>query len=434
LKLKEHLSTGIWAAADKAILLLYGFAVIVVVINVLPEREYGSFMLFQSIFLIICVLSDSVFLQPMVKFASEHKAEVGLILAASFNLYVLVMMVSGAIFALLSSPLGAAYLSTELTTMMLWMPVVIGANILRGIGNRYLQITYSISKIFWVDLSYYGSMIILTILAHSLGMFHTGLDFLYVNLLGGLISSIVAFWFCKDAFLSMPLLSVPRNEYGKLISFAKFQAGTSALLTLQQWGDVLILGIYSPAETKLANVALFSAAKTLYRGFDAVREGATLLIVPVASKTYTAGDKEGLSSLIERMLFFSFALLIPVSLVMTLGSPVLMDIFYKNKFNGIDGVFRILMLGGFTLPLSLVATNVLIGTGHVKGLFFSTLAATIVFFGLNRLIIPSMQAEGAAVAVFASTTVLGILTFFVMRRELSVSARGVLKRGKKIQS
>ena len=99
MNLREHLNTGIWAIADKALLLLYGFAIIIVVIGVLPESEWGAFSLFQSIFLIICVLSDSIFLQPMVKFASEHEAEVSEILAASFNLYVLVMMLTGAGFA-----------------------------------------------------------------------------------------------------------------------------------------------------------------------------------------------------------------------------------------------------------------------------------------------------------------------------------------------
>ncbi len=425
---RDHLGTGLWAAADKAILLLYGFAVIIVVINVLPEPEYASFALFQSIFIIICVLSDSIFLQPMVKFASEHLAEVKEIIAATFNLYVLVMLVTGGAFAIGYKPLAILFGHSQLEPMLLLLPVVLAVNIFRGIGIRVLQINYRISHIFWVDLSYYGSMILLTLLAHALGHFATGMDFLYINAIGGVFSSIVAFYYCRTEFLRMPLLKVPKGEYQKLLSFAKFQAGTSVLITLQQWADVLIVGVYAPAY-----VALFSAAKTLYRVFDAVREGATLLIVPVASKLHTAGEKKQLSDLIEKMLFIAFAALIPVSLILALGSPTLMALFYKGKFPGIDPVFRILILTGFTLPLSLVATNVLIGVGKVKGLFISTLIATLVFFALNRILVPVMQAEGAALSVFCSTSVLGILTFAVMRRELSVSARGVIRRAKRIR-
>ncbi|MFI5264300.1 MAG: hypothetical protein ACHQM6_07285, partial [Candidatus Kapaibacterium sp.] len=382
MNLREHLDKGIWAIADKALLLLYGFAIIIVVIGVLPEAEWGAFSLFQSIFLIICVLSDSIFLQPMVKFASEHEAEVEEILAASFNLYSLVMLVAGAGFAIFADGCAKLFASTELGAMLPWLPLLLALNIFRNVGIRYLQINYRISSIFWVDLSFFGSITLITILAHSLGIFHTAMDFMQVNLLGGALSSIVAIIYSRKAFIAMPLLKVPRNEYGKLLSFAKYQAGTSALLTIQQWADVLVVGVYAPAY-----VALYSAAKTLYRFFDAVREGATLLIVPIASKLHTSGESEKLSALVEKLLFLAFAALVPISLVLALGSDMLMSIVYKNKFPGIAQVFQILILTGFTLPLALVSTNVLIGIGRVKGLFFSVLGGTIIFFALNRLLV-----------------------------------------------
>ena len=282
MNLREHLDKGIWAIADKALLLLYGFAIIIVVIGVLPESEWGAFSLFQSIFLIICVLSDSIFLQPMVKFASEHEAEVEEVLAASFNLYVLVMLISGACFAYFAEPCARLFASPELGAMLPWLPLLLVLNIFRNVGIRYLQINYRISNIFWVDLSFFGSITLMTILAHSLGIFHSAMDFMQINLIGGALSSLVAIIYSRKAFFAMPLLKVPRIEYVKLLSFAKFQAGTSALLTVQQWADVLVVGVYAPAY-----VALYSAAKTLYRFFDAVREGATLLIVPIASRLHT---------------------------------------------------------------------------------------------------------------------------------------------------
>ncbi|MEP7233924.1 MAG: polysaccharide biosynthesis C-terminal domain-containing protein [Ignavibacteriota bacterium] len=425
MNLKDHLGTGIWAIADKALLLLYGFAIIIVVIGVLPENEWGAFSLFQSIFLIICVLSDSIFLQPMVKFASEHEAEVPQILAASFNLYTLVLLLTGTGFAFFSDECARLFASPELGIMLPWLPLLLALNIFRNVGIRYLQVNYRISIIFWVDLSFFGSITLLTVLAHSLGIFHTAMDFMEINLIGGALSSFVAIIYSRKTILKMPLFTVPRNEYGKLLSFAKYQAGTSALLTVQQWADVLVVGVYAPPY-----VALYSAAKTLYRFFDAVREGATLLIVPIASKLHTSGEKEKLSALVEKLLFLAFAALVPISLILALGSDILMSIVYKNKFPGIAQVFQILILTGFTLPLALVSTNVLIGTGKVKGLFFSVLGGTIIFFTLNRLLVPQMAATGAALSVLASTTAIGIFSFIAMRRELSISMKGVITTAK----
>ena len=248
------------------------------------------------------------------------------------------------------------------------------------------------------------------------------MDFMLINLIGGALSSLVAIMYSRKAFRAMPLLHVPKNEYSKLLSFAKFQAGTSALLTIQQWADVLVVGVYAPAY-----VALYSAAKTLYRFFDAVREGATLLIVPIASRLHSSGDSKKLSDLVEKMLFLAFAALVPISLTLALGSDLLMNIFYKGKFPGIAQVFQILILTGFTLPLALVSTNVLIGIGRAKGLFLSVLGGTIIFFTLNRLLVPSMAATGAALSVLASTTAIGIFSFIAMRRELGITMRGMMK-------
>ncbi len=428
MKLREHLSTGIWAIADKSLIFLNGFTILLIVIAVLPANEWAAFSLFQSLFLIICVLSDSIFLQPMVKFASEHKAEVREILAASFNLYVLVLMIAGMAFAFFSDSMAKLFASDELGVMLPWLPLILALNIFRNVGIRYLQINYRISSIFFVDFAFFGSITMMTILANSLGMFHTAMDFLRINLIGGALSSLVAIIYSRKAFYAIPLLSVPRNEYGKLLSFAKYQAGTSALLTIQQWADVLVVGVYAPAY-----VALYSAAKTLYRFFDAVREGATLLIVPVSSRLHTSGDSKRLSELVEKLLFLSFAALVPISLTLALGSEQLMNIFYKGKFPGIAQVFQILILTGFTLPLALVSTNVLIGIGRVKGLFLSVLGGTIIFFALNRVLVPQMAATGAALSVLASTTTIGIFAFIAMRRELSITVSGILRGMKGIR-
>jgi len=424
MKISEHLDKGIWTIADKTLLLLYGFGVIALVVNVLPRDEWGAFSLFQSIFLIICVLADSIFLQPMVKFASEHEAEVPQVLAGSFNLYTGILAVSTLAFAFFSSSLASIFTSPELGQMLPLLPLLAALNIFRNVGIRYLQIDLRINAIFWVDLAFFGSILILTVLFNALGKFHTALDFLYLNMLGATLSSVVALGFCANAFRRMPIFRVPRYEYGRMLSFAKFQAGTSALLTLQQWSDVLIVGFfYTPSE-----VAVYNAAKTIYRFLDAVREGATLLVVPITSRLYTQRDFSGLSMFIEKLLFGAFAVLVPVSLMLAIGAPLIFRILYQGQYDAGAVVFQIMILSGFTLPLSLIGTNALIGMGKAKGLFLATLGAVVTFFGASYALVPIMASRGQALAVFLSMTVLAFLQFLAMRAEIGLSARGIISR------
>lgn len=430
MKLRDHLDKGIWAVADKGLLLLYGFAVIVIVVTTIPDTEWGAFNLYQSIFLIICFIADSVFLQPMVKFASEHEAEIGDALGASFILYVGSLAVGGLLCFATTNFLADLLNSTELLELLPWLPVLLIGHIFRNVGIRYLQALYRIKAIFWVDLAFFGSIIVLCIIASQYGMLNSALDFVKINLIGGILSSIVAFIFSRKGFIEMPLLNVPKDEYSKLLSFAKYQAGTSVLQQLQQWSDNLIIGIYhTPKE-----VGLYAAAKTLYRLFDAVKEGATLLIVPIASRLHSTGDKEKLSTLVEQLLFLAFMVLVPVSLILAFGSDTLMHLFYKDKFPGIDAVFQILILSGIVLPLYLVATNVLIGIGNVKGLFLSMLGGTLIFFAINRILVPGMASVGAAIAVLVSIAAIGIFGFIAMGKELSISSRGIIASLKDIKS
>ncbi len=424
MKLSDNLDKGIWTVADKTLLLLYGFGVIVLVVNVLPRPEWGAFSLFQSIFLILCVLSDSIFLQPMVKFATEHEAEVPHVLAGGFNLYTVAIVASGFIIAAVASSLASIFTSPELGAMLAFLPLLVALSVFRNVGIRYLQIELQINAIFWVDLAFFGSILILTVLASALGMFHTAMDFLYLNMIGAALSSIVALFLCSKAFFSMPLLSVPRHEYRRMLVFAKYQAGTSALLTLQQWSDVLIVGFfYTPSE-----VAVYNAAKTIYRFLDAVREGATLLVVPMTSKLYTQRDFDGLSTLIEQLLFSAFVLLVPISFALAIGAPVLFRVLYQGQYDAGAVVFQIMILSGFTLPLALVGTNALIGMGKAKDLFLATLGAVATFFIASYFLVPRMASRGEALAVFISMTLLAFLQFFAMRKELNLSARGIMSR------
>lgn len=429
MQLREHLDKGIWAIADKVLLLLYGFAVIVVVVNVLPENEWGVFSIYQSIFLILAVLADSIFLQPMVKFGSEHEAEVDQILAAGFNLYAVSMLVVGTSIALFSGPISSLFNSPELAVMLPFFPLLIILTIFRSVGIRYLQIYYRINQIFWVDLSFFGSIIVLTILGNAFGLFKTAYDFMIVNIVGAGISSLTTFAFCGKAYARMPVFGVPKHEYSRLLTFARFQAGSSALLTLQQWSDVLIVGVfYTPFEA-----GVYNAAKNLYRFIDAVREGATLLIVPVSSRLYTAGDFKALRALVEKLLFLSFAALVPISIGFAIFAEPIMDIVYRGKYEGVAPVFQVLILSGFTLPLSLIATNVLIGMGKTKSLLIATFGAVVAFFILSVLLVPPLASMGAALAVFISMTLLALFTFFAMKKEVEVSASGILSRASNVK-
>ncbi|MBU1298071.1 MAG: hypothetical protein KKG06_02475, partial [Bacteroidetes bacterium] len=67
----KHIGKGLWGFADKMLAVIYGLGFIFLVIRVLPEHEYGSFVIIQAIFILITAVGTSFALQPLIKFASE---------------------------------------------------------------------------------------------------------------------------------------------------------------------------------------------------------------------------------------------------------------------------------------------------------------------------------------------------------------------------
>ena len=72
MEFRKHLRTGIWGLAGKALPVVYGLGFVLLVIRVLPEEEFGNYVLLQEIFLILTGLATAIALQPLLKFASEE--------------------------------------------------------------------------------------------------------------------------------------------------------------------------------------------------------------------------------------------------------------------------------------------------------------------------------------------------------------------------
>ena len=66
----RYLAKGIWGLADKALPVVYGLGYIYLVIRVLPEEEFGNWVLLQEVFLLISGLATAFALNPLLKYAA----------------------------------------------------------------------------------------------------------------------------------------------------------------------------------------------------------------------------------------------------------------------------------------------------------------------------------------------------------------------------
>ena len=155
MELGKHLGKGIWGLADKGLPVCYGVAFVVLVIRVLPEEEFGNFVLVQEIFLIISGLAQGFALQPLLKFAAEENAESSGIVSAGFMLNAAFTLVCALIIVAIRLPLGVMLNSPMLSPLLLYVPAMLAASLMRNFTLVLLQTQFKIKEIFWADSAHF---------------------------------------------------------------------------------------------------------------------------------------------------------------------------------------------------------------------------------------------------------------------------------------
>ena len=151
MELGKHLGKGIWGLADKGLPVVYGVAFVVLVIRVLAEEEFGNFVLVQEIFLVITGLAQGFALQPLLKFAAEENSDNSGIVSAGFMLNGAFTLLCALLIILVREPLSAMLNSPELAPLLLYVPAMLIASLMRNFTLVLLQTRFMIKEIFWID-------------------------------------------------------------------------------------------------------------------------------------------------------------------------------------------------------------------------------------------------------------------------------------------
>jgi hypothetical protein len=182
---------AIWAAADKALPMIYGVSLILIPLRIWPKEQWEIWTIFQMIFMVISMLGDFFVLQPMVKIASEHDHDSRPVITAASVLYTVFSIVLAVPVVLLAGTLGRILktpYASEAFTFMGWLVL---SNIIRNITIRILQINYRIAGIFFVDLAYFATVVGLMAWSASHGTLKTSYNLIDFNLISFAISSLI---------------------------------------------------------------------------------------------------------------------------------------------------------------------------------------------------------------------------------------------------
>lgn len=420
---ESPLRLAVWAAADKALPVLYGLAIILIAMKALSKDEWGAWTIFSVVFMVISMCGDFFVLQPMVKIASEDAADTEPTITAGLALYTILSLALGLGVVALAEPLATVVKTPEAIPSFRLTFWIVVANLTRSHAIRVLQISYRIVAIFVVDLVYFVGLIALMCYGWAAGSFVRSTDLVMYNILAFIASSLVGLWLAMRGM--RPAITGVPAAARRLARLGVHQGGTGLLTVLQQQSDVLIVG--GMRGGKAAGV--YGAARTFYRFFDSVRDAAQLLLVPATSRAYSQERIEAVEEITELATAALVILMFPLTVIMIALAPIVIPIILPNFPEAIDE-FQWLMANGFLAPFVIVPSAVLLGIGHTRDLFRGTFIGTVMLIAAGGALTWFFGSVGMAAGVFVGTGVTGILLTRRMNRYVPFTFRSVLRRAR----
>jgi O-antigen/teichoic acid export membrane protein len=420
----KHIGKGLWAFADKALPVVYGLGLVFLVIRVLPEKEYGAFLVVQAIFLFVSALGYAFALQPLTKYAAETDDN-GPYLVSSLTMialfYALVSLVVLTFKGMLITLLDPAGRS-NLTVLLNYLPLLLLTAMYRSFAISLLQASYQVKEIFWIDAVYFLGTPMLIYVAQMIDRFSTAEDLVVVSAISQAGSTILAFFLTRKP-MSVKL-SARREAYSKMWHFGKFSLLSSVGSALFSQLDILFLSSFAG----VVQVAIYGAAKVFSRIFDVFNQVIQVFVLPATSRFDSRGDVASMQVLIEKTIWFSTLALVPVWLLFVFGADFMVSFFYKDRYIEASHPLRILGFLALTTPWSGVLSTVLVGMGKVKqGLYLSWLfiLASVLFY---FLLIPTLGVVGAALASVMGSFVLSLSVAVYVNRFIPLRVRSIIGR------
>ena len=424
----KHLRTGVWGLAGKALPVAYGIGYVLLVIRVLPENEFGNFVLLQEIFLILTGLATALALQPLLKFASEEGGAGKGVMGAAFIVHAIFLALTGLLLVVFRDPIALLLRSTILADLLPYLPALLAAAVLRNFALVLLQARFRLAAVFWVDATHFLGAPLLIWVYSRLHLFHSALDLVMISIISLAASSAVGLIAARR---DLPAMAIPtRAEIRKVMDYGTYAMGGVVSYLFTTKADTLFLSAFAGPIA----VAVYNAAKVFTRIFDMIPQVVQMFVLPATSRLSSRGEQQALQALGEKAVSFTTIATIPVSLIFLFGPGLLVDILYSGRYQEAIPVLQVFSVLGLVIPLYAVASSILMGLGDARAVFKVGLQMLFLSLAGYVVLIPPLGAVGAAAAYTAASAIVALTTRHRLMMRVPLTIGRIARRERDVRN
>lgn len=414
------LKSGLIVTGGKSVVIVANFLVFYLLVRIFDENQFGTWVLFTTIFSIFEMSGNSFVNNAIIKYYNDYSHKSGIFIFNSLAFSVLLTLIISAILIIGVYLFGGVYNSDTLNTLLWYTPILLLISSFINFGNCIEQanmkfngqLIAAISKsgIFLLYIGY----ILLTREPVVL------LNFFWAQVFSSVLTVIIIY-FITRRYLAIKTVYDP-SIVKNIARYGFFTFGVDAIGQVSNNIGQLITGaLLNPALVGVINVA-----NRVVQFIEIPLQSVSLLLLPKGVVTVIKDGMSGIKLLYEKSCSIILAIMLPILFMLFIFSDQVVYIIAGEKFIEASILIKIIVIYSLIKPFGRNAGVILNAMGKTRINFFMVLFPTAVNLILNYVLIKKYGIIGSPIAILISTIVGFILNQILLFRLADVRLKSIL--------
>lgn len=187
--------------------------------------------------------------------------------------------------------------------------------------------------------------------------------------------------------------------------------------------DSVMIERLLPGEISSTQAGIYASAFRLLDALVMIAYLFSVILLPLFSKMLKA--KENILPIVKTAFSFLFVFAISATVILLCYKEPILSLLYREHIMESVGVFSLLIPCIIPIAFTYVFGTLLTANGNMKLLNITAIVGICVNILVNVILIPHLQARGAAIASLSTQSVVSLLQFIIALRELHVPFRSL---------